>query len=495
MGKLLIKGGTVVNDDHTFVADVLCENGIITAVGLNINPVGGAEEVDATGLMVLPGGIDSHTHMQFPFFGTISVDDFHVGTQAAVAGGTTMIIDFVIPKKGESLLGAYDTWRGWADEKVVCDYAFHVAITWWSSSVAEEMTVLAQEKGINSFKTFMAYKDAVMINDQEMYECYQHVAKIGCLAQVHAENGDVIAKKSAELIANGITGPEGHLFSRTEEVETEATTRAIMIANQVNCPLYVVHVMSKSAGDAIAAARRRGCVVFGEAIAAGLGADPTWHTHKCWRHAAHHVMSPPIRPDPSTPGYLMDLLASGELQVTGTDNCTFNTDQKALGKNDFRAIPNGINGVEDRMSIVWDRGVVTGKLSPSQFVAVTSTNAAKIFNIYPRKGRIAVGSDADIVVWDPNEKRTISAKTHHQAVNFNIFEGQTVTGVAKVTISRGSIVWIDNELKTTNGAGRFIETPANCSFVYDRVNIRSEIRKPVKVERDPYTGPVASVQN
>ncbi|KNC75961.1 dihydropyrimidinase [Sphaeroforma arctica JP610] len=431
--------------------------------------------------------------MQMPFMGTHAVDDFLVGTQAAVAGGTTMIIDFVMPTKGESLTAAYKKWRGWADEKVVCDYAFHVAVTWWSEQVANEMVELTKV-GINSFKTFMAYKDVFMLRDDDMLNCYEHIGKIGALAQVHAENGDVIAKKSAEMVAKGITGPEGHLLCRTEEVEAEATQRAIMIANQVNCPLYVVHVMSKTSADVISAARRRGCVVFGEPIAAGLGADGNCHFNKCWRHAAHHVMGPPIRPDPSTPGYLMDLLASGDLQTTGTDNCTFNTDQKALGKDDFRAIPNGINGVEDRMSIVWDRGVATGKLSPSQFVAVTSTNAAKIFNIYPRKGRIAVGCDADIVVWDANAQRTISAKTHHQAVNFNIFEGQTVTGLAKVTISRGTVVWKDNKLSTTRGSGRFVETPPNCEHVYNRIRTRDVVRQPKKVEREPYTGPVAVLE-
>ncbi|KAK2568287.1 Dihydropyrimidinase [Acropora cervicornis] len=445
--RILIKGGIVVNDDEMIEADVFIESGLIKRS---------------------KSGIDSHTHMQLPFMGTVAIDDFYSGTRAALTGGTTMIIDFVIPKKGESLLEAYDTWRKWADEKVCCDYAFHMAVTWWSEEVGEEMEICIKEKGINSFKTFMAYKDVMMLTDEEMYHCYKKVKEIGGIAQVHAENGTLIAENAKKMIALGITGPEGHEMCRTEEVETEACVRAITIANQLNCPLYIVHVMSKSSALAIADARRRGCVVVGEPIAASLGADGTSYWHKCWRHAAGdeyfrqilsstgHVMGPPLRPDPSTPDFLMDLLANDDLQLTGTDNCTFNADQKALGKNDFRKIPNGVNGVEDRMSVIWEKGVASGKMDPCRFVAVTSSTAAKIFNIYPRKGRIAPGSDADVVVWDPEATRVISAKTHHQ-----------------VNVVRGS--------------GRFVPTPPFPSYMYGRIMKRDEL---VKVEREPYNGPV-----
>lgn len=491
--RILIKGGIVVNDDDMIEADVFIESGVIKEVGKNLVVPGGARVIDAQKKLVMPGGIDTHTHMQLPFMGTVAVDDFYTGTRAALAGGTTMIIDFVIPKKGESLLEAYEVWRKWADEKVCCDYAFHVAVTWWNDDVGDEMETLVKEKGINSFKTFMAYKDVMMLTDEEMYHCYSKCKDIGAIAQVHAENGTLIAENAKKVLAQGITGPEGHELCRTEEVETEACLRAITIANQLNCPLYIVHVMSKSSADAICDARRRGCVVVGEPIAASLGTDGSNYYHKCWRHAAGYVMGPPLRPDPTTPGYLMDLLANDDLQLTGTDNCTFSANQKALGKNDFRKIPNGVNGVEDRMSVIWEKGVASGKMDPCRFVAVTSTTAAKVFNIYPKKGRIAVGSDADVVVWDPEATRVISAKTHHQAVDFNIFEGMKCNGVTEVTICQGKVVYEHGELNVVRGSGRFIPTPPYPSYMYGRILKRDVTRKLVKVEREAYNGPVIEI--
>ncbi|XP_065841810.1 dihydropyrimidinase-like isoform X2 [Oscarella lobularis] len=487
---LLIRGGTCVNEDRAFRADVFCENGTIAAVGENLSVPEGTETIDATGKYVLPGGIDTHTHMQLPFMGTQAADDFYAGTRAALAGGTTMILDFVLPNKGESLLSAYEKWRGWADPKVCCDYSFHVGVTWWSDEVGKEMEVLCRDKGVNSFKLFMAYKDVYMVNDKEMYHAFCKIKELKALAQVHAENGDVIAEKSKEMNDLGITGPEGHEMCRPEEVEGEATNRAIVLANQVNCPLYVVHVMSRCAADVICAARRRGCVVFGEPIAASLGVDGSHYWHKCWRHAAGYVMGPPLRPDTTTPGYLMDLLANGDLQLTGTDNCTFNGNQKALGKDDFRKIPNGVNGVEDRMSVVWEKGVHSGKMDACRFVSVTSTTAAKIFNMYPQKGVIRVGSDADLVVWDGEATRVISSKTHHHAVDFNIFEGLECHGVPLVTITRGKIAYNKGKLDVVRGWGRFIPRSVDAPFVYSRVRQRDTIPRYVKVDREPYTGPV-----
>ncbi|KAK4303427.1 hypothetical protein Pmani_024555 [Petrolisthes manimaculis] len=307
--RLLIKGGRVVNDDMMQDADVYIEDGIIKQVGLNLHIPGGTRVIEAKGHLVIPGGIDTHTHMQLPFMGTFAVDDFYTGTRAGLVGGTTMIMDFAIPQRGESLVEAYHRWRSWADAKVCCDYSLHVAVTWWSDKVKKEMAELTSEHGINSFKMFMAYKDTWQLDDADMIEAFKTCKEMGALAQVHAENGDVIKENSQKLLSLGITGPEGHEMSRPEEVEAEATNRACVLANQVGCPLYVVHVMSKSAADIVSAKRKQGHIVFGEPIAAGLGTDGTHYRHQCWRHAAAHVMGPPLRPDTQTPAYLMDLLA------------------------------------------------------------------------------------------------------------------------------------------------------------------------------------------
>ncbi|XP_038116249.1 dihydropyrimidinase isoform X3 [Culex quinquefasciatus] len=472
--RLYIKRGHVVNHDGMQQADIYIEDGTIRYVGSGADFVvpGGCRTIDAAGLMVIPGGIDPHTHFQLEFGGTVSVDDFYQGTKAAVAGGTTTIMDFVIPKKGESLLEAYDEWRCRADTKVVCDYGLHVAITWWSKSVRDEMRILCQERGVNSFKCFMAYKGLFQVTDSELYEIFETCKELGAVAQVHAENGDVIAKNVQKLLAAGVTGPEGHELSRTEEVEAEAVNRACVIAHQTKCPLYVVHVMSKSAGIELARARRRynGVGIYGETLAAALGTDGTNYTHECWHHAACHVLSPPLRPDPTTPEFMMKLLAQDDLQTTGSDNCTFNKAQKELGRGDFTKIPNGVNGVEDRMSVVWEKGVQTGLIDPQRFVAITSTNAAKIFNLYPRKGRIAPGSDADVVIWDPKAVRTISAATHRQACDFNIFEGMKVHGVPEYVIVRGRVCVENGMLRVAEGHGQFVETPVNPPFVYDALN-------------------------
>jgi len=492
--RLFIKGGQIVNDDQSFFADIYVEDGVVKQVGTNLVIPGGSRTIEAKGKLIIPGGIDPHVHFQLPFMGTFAVDDFYTGTRAALAGGTTMIIDFVIPSKGQSLLEAYNQWRQWADPKVCCDYGFHVAVTYWNEQVAAEMEELTRERGVNSFKAFMAYKDVLMLSDSEFYNMCKKCKELGAIAQVHAENGSVIAEKTQEILDLGITGPEGHLLSRPEEVEAAATQTAIMLADQAKCPLYVVHVMSKSAGDVVSAARKQGKVVFGEPIAASLGTDGSHYYNKCWQHAACHVLSPPLRPDTTTPGYLMDLLANNDLQLTATDNCTFKVEQKALGKDDFRKIPNGVNGVEDRMSIIWEKGVVSGKMDPCRFVAVTSTNAAKIFNIYPQKGRIAVGSDADIVIWDPNATRTISSKTHHQACDFNIFEGQTCHGVPQVVITGGRVVLDEDGLHISQGLGRFVPTPCFPEIAYSRISQRDKVDQPQKVDREAYNGPVVKTE-
>ena len=484
--RILIKGGTVVNATGSEVADVYIEDRLIKQVGTSLDIPGGTRIIDATGKLVMPGGIDTHTHCQMPFMGTKAIDDFYVGTKAALAGGTTMIIDFVIPQKGEPLREAYQKWRNWADEKVCCDYSFHMAITYWNESVREQMkTICSDEIGINSFKMFMAYKDVMMLRDNEMIEVFKTCRQIGALAQVHAENGDAIAENQQRLLDKGVTGPEGHPLSRPEEIETEAVMRACTMANQLDCPLYVVHVMSKTAADIIVQKRNNGLVVFGEPIAASLACDGTHYYHRCWRHAAAYVLSPPLREDTSTPEYLMKLLAQGDLDCTGTDNCTFNSKQKARGINDFTKIPNGVNGLEDRMSVIWENGVTKGLMTKERFVEVTSTTAAKIFNFYPAKGVIAPGSDADILVWDPEKTRTISAKTHHHAVDFNIFEGMTVHGIVDYVLTNGRVAVDDGQLKVCQGSGRYIKNPPYAPYVYERVenNAVERMMKEVGIPR------------
>lgn len=479
--RLLIKNGKVVNDDGLIDSDVYIEDGIIRQMGRNLIIPGGTRIIDARGKYVMPGGIDPHTHFEFEFMDTKTVDDFYQGTKAAVAGGTTMIIDFAVPRKEESLVEAYERYRESADEKVCCDYALHVAVTSWNPKVKEDMAILAKDHGVGSFKMFMAYYDMFMLRDPELIEAFKTCKEIGAVAMVHAENGDLIAENAKKLLAAGVTGPEGHEMSRPEEVEAEAVNRACVIANQVNCPLYVVHVMSRSAAEQVEAARKRGVCVFGETLAAAIGTDGTNYLHKCWRHAAGHVISPPLRPDQDTPRVLVNMLVKDTLQVTGSDNCTFNSEQKALGKDDFTKIPNGVNGVEDRMAVLWEKGVHAGIMDPTRFVAVTSTNAARIFNLYPRKGVIAVGSDADIIVWDPNRKRTISAQTHVQAVDFNIFEGMEVTGVPEYVIVNGRVCVDECELKAVHGFGKYINTEPFGTYVYDMINDKE--KKPRGVAR------------
>eukprot|EP00735_Rhodelphis_limneticus_P008398 TRINITY_DN2135_c0_g1::TRINITY_DN2135_c0_g1_i1::g.12787::m.12787 TRINITY_DN2135_c0_g1::TRINITY_DN2135_c0_g1_i1::g.12787 ORF type:complete len:552 (-),score=170.83,sp/Q55DL0/DPYS_DICDI/60.91/0.0,Amidohydro_1/PF01979.15/3.1e-20,Amidohydro_4/PF13147.1/6.1e-17,Amidohydro_5/PF13594.1/1.3e-11,Amidohydro_3/PF07969.6/2.6,Amidohydro_3/PF07969.6/44,Amidohydro_3/PF07969.6/0.00048 TRINITY_DN2135_c0_g1_i1:565-2220(-) len=491
--EVLIKNGVVVNEDRTLKADVFCENGKIKHVGPNLGHLKTADTVviDATNRFVLPGGIDTHTHCQLPFMGTVADDDFYHGTVAGVAGGTTCLLDFVIPSKGQSLLKAYEQWRQWADEKVVCDYGLHAAVTWWGDQMHDEMGVLAKEKGVSSFKMFMAYKGVFMLDDEGLFQAFKRCKDLKALPQVHAENGEAVAQGQKRMLELGITGPEGHILSRPEIVEAEATQRAIMIANQVNVPLYIVHVMSKSAAAEIAHARKNGQVVFGEPTAAGLGVDGTKQWDKDWRTAAAYVMGPPLRPDPDTKTQLMKYLKSGDLHATGTDNCTFTASKKAMGKDDFSKIPNGVNGIEDRMSVVWHHGVTSGILNPQEFVRATSSNAAKLFNMYPNKGRIEAGADADVVVWDGQGKRTISAKTHHHNVDFNIFEGMEVTGVADATISQGRVVYANGQLNVKRGSGRYIPRPCN-GPAYEGQEFREHARRgnEQKVSRDPYAGRV-----
>jgi dihydropyrimidinase len=476
----LIRGGTVVTAETSYRGDVYTDDGVIKAIGENLEVPSDARVIDAGGQLVMPGGIDPHTHMELPFMGTVASEDFYTGTCAAAAGGTTMIIDFVIPGPQDPLLEAYETWRGWA-EKAAADYSFHVAVTWWDDSVHRDMGTLVQEKGVNSFKHFMAYKGAIMADDEILVNSFTRARELGAICTVHAENGELVFKLQQEMMDRGITGPEGHPLSRPPEVEGEAANRAIRIAQVLGVPLYVVHNSCKESLEAITRARLEGQRVFGEVLAGHLVVDDSVYRHPDFEYAAAHVMSPPFRPKEHQEA-LWRGLQSGNLHTTATDHCCFCAPQKAAGRDDFRLIPNGTAGVEDRMSVLWDQGVGTGRLTASEFVAATSANTAKIFNIYPRKGTVAVGSDADLVIWDPEGSRTISAKTHHQNIDFNIFEGMTVKGINTHTLSQGRVVYADGELDMAKGSGRYVDRPAFAPY-YAAMERRSDVLAPSAVDR------------
>ncbi|TAL71432.1 MAG: dihydropyrimidinase [Burkholderiaceae bacterium] len=477
---IIVRGGTVANADRTFRADVLCQDGKIVAVGENLDAPGGATVIDAGGQYVMPGGIDPHTHMQLPFMGTTAMDDFYAGTAAGLAGGTTSIIDFVIPDPKEPLMDAYRKWRGWA-EKAASDYGFHVAVTWWSEGVKRDMGTLVQEEGVNSFKHFMAYKNAIMCDDETLVNSFKRALELGAMPTVHAENGELVFLLQKEVAAMGITGPEGHPLSRPPMVEAEAANRAIAIADVLNVPIYVVHVSCIEAAEAIARARARGQRVYGEVLAGHLVLDDSVYRHPDFATAAAHVMSPPFRPK-GHQEFLWRGLQSGNLHTTATDHCTFCATQKAAGKDDFSKIPNGCGGVEERMAVIWDAGVNTGRLTPSEFVAVTSTNAARLFNIYPQKGSISVGADADLVVWDPQGSKTLSVRTQHSKNDFNVFEGRTVRGIPSHTISQGELVYVKGDLRAVRGKGRYIKRPA-FGPNFAAVKQRAETLAPTAVAR------------
>ncbi|KAE8037291.1 hypothetical protein FH972_009892 [Carpinus fangiana] len=485
--KILIKGGTVVNAHKQEVADVYVEDGIIVAVGDHVTVL------DATGKFVMPGGIDPHTHLSFEFMNTETVDDFFTGQAAALAGGTTMHIDFVIPVDG-SLTAGFEAYEKKA-KKSCMDYGFHMAVTKWDEVVSKEMEIMVKEKGINSFKFFLAYKGALMINDELLLEGFKKCKSLGALAMVHAENGDAVYEGQKRMIELGITGPEGHALSRPALLEGEATSRAIRLAGFVNTPLYVVHVMSIDAVEEIARARKAGQRVIGEPVAAGLALDDSGIWDPDFVTAAKqepallsfyfvlYVMSPPIRVSGHDKA-LQAALSTGVLQLVGTDHCSFNSTQKSLGIDDFRKIPNGVNGIEERMHLVWDIMVESGQISVTDYVRVTSTECAKIFNIYPRKGAILPGSDADIIILNPNATVEITAKSHHARSDTNVYEGRRGKGKVEVTIAGGRIVWENDELKVVPGSGKYVELPP-FSYLYDGIDkaeakYLSSLQAPVK---------------
>ncbi|MCF6327681.1 MAG: dihydropyrimidinase [Devosiaceae bacterium] len=476
MSSKVIKNGTIVTADRTYKADVKIEDGVIVEIGDSLS---GDEILDASGCYVMPGGIDPHTHLEMPFMGTYSSDDFESGTRAALAGGTTMVVDFALPSPDQSLLEALSMWDN-KSTRANCDYSFHMAITWWGEQVFDEMEAITK-RGINTFKHFMAYKGALMVDDDEMYSSFQRCAALGALPLVHAENGDVVAQMQAKLLAEGNNGPEAHAYSRPPEVEGEATNRAIMIADMAGVPLYVVHLSCEQSHEAVRRARQNGIRVFGEPLIQHLTLDDSEYQNKDWDHSARRVMSPPFR-NKKHQDSLWAGLASGSLQVVATDHCAFTTEQKRSGIDNFTLIPNGTGGLEDRMPMLWTFGVNTGRLTMNEFVAVTSTNIAKILNTYPKKGAILEGSDADIVVWDPKREKTIEAKTQQSAIDYNVFEGKHVTGLPRFTLTRGHVAVTEGAITTREGHGKFVARepfPA----VNKALSKYKEITSPRKVQR------------
>lgn len=476
MATKVIKGGTIITADRTYDADVLIDGGKIVKIG---HDLAGDQVIDAKGCYVMPGGIDPHTHLQMPFMGTYSSDDFDTGTAAALAGGTTMVIDFVLPGSEGNLLEALQEWFQKAG-KSRTDYSFHMAITGWSERAFNEMPEVVK-RGINTFKHFMAYKGALMVNDDEMFASFQRCAEIGATALVHAENGDVVAQLQQKLLAEGNNGPEAHAYSRPPEVEGEATNRAIMIADQAGVPLYVVHTSCEQSHEAIRRARQKGMRVYGEPLIQHLTLDEGEYFNQDWDYAARRVMSPPFR-NKLNQDSLWAGLSAGSLQCVATDHCAFTSEQKRTGINDFTKIPNGTGGLEERLPVLWTKGVVTGRLTPNEFVAVTSTNIAKILNMYPQKGAVLEGSDADLIIWDPKATKTISAKTQHSAIDYNVFEGMELKGLPRTVFSRGKIAFDQGKILAEPGDGRFIEREPNAS-INKALSTWKEVVAPRKIER------------
>ena len=455
---LLIKNGTVVTAENSYRADVLCADERIQEIAPRLKAPAKAQVIDAKGCLLMPGGIDPHTHMQLPFMGTVAADDYYTGTRAALSGGTTMIVDFCIPSPKQAPWEAYQQWREWA-QKSVCDYSFHLAVTWWSKTVKRDMHRIAKE-GVNTFKHFMAYKGAIMVDDEVMLASFNECAKIGGTPLVHAENGEAVYHLQHDLLRRGYTGPEAHAWSRPPDVEGEAVNRAIVLAGLANVPLYVVHTSCAQAHDAIRRARARGQRVYGEPLIQHLTLDETEYMNKDWKHAARRVMSPPFRAKEHQDD-LWNGLVDGSLQVVATDHCAFKTSQKKMGAKDFTMIPNGTGGIEDRMPVLWTHGVNTGRLTPNEFVAVTSTNSAKILNIYPRKGALREGADADIVVWDPEATKVVRSAKQFSAIDYNVFEGFKLKGLPRTTILRGSIAYAKGKVLARRGQGIWIKRPTS----------------------------------
>jgi dihydropyrimidinase len=451
----LIRNGTIVTAADMYVADILIENGKVSAIGSNLSAPG-AEIIDARGHYVFPGGIDPHTHLDMPFGGTVTKDDFETGTIAAAFGGTTTVIDFCLTQKGEPLKSSIQTWHDKSKEKAVIDYGFHLMIGEINESVLNELPRVIEDEGITSFKVFMAYKNVFQADDATLYRTLLAAKEHGALVMVHAENGDVIDYLTKKAIEEGNTAPIYHALTRPPEVEGEATGRAALLTELANSQLYVVHVSCANAVEKIAEARNKGLNIWGETCPQYLVLDRSY-LEKPNFEGAKYVWSPPLR-EKWHQEILWNALKNGSLQTLGSDQCSFDfKGQKDLGKEDFTKIPNGGPIIEDRVSILFSEGVKKGRITLNQFVDITSTRIAKLFGLFPQKGTIAVGSDADIVLFDPNVERVISAETHHMAVDYNAFEGMKVCGEPVSVLSRGEFVIRDKQFVGRPGSGQYLK--------------------------------------
>jgi dihydropyrimidinase len=453
--SVLIKGGRVVTADEDRVADVYVEDETVSQIGEGLD-VQADRVVDATGKYVVPGGVDPHTHLDMPFGGTITIDDVESGQTAAAFGGTTCHVDFIIQPKGATFAEAFDEWRAKASGKQVIDMGYHMAVTdLHGGGTLEELATLP-DQGLTSYKLFMAYKGAIMVDDETLFRVMQVAADTGALVMVHAEHGDSIDVLVKQALAEGHTEPKFHALTRPPETEGEATNRAIQLSRVAGCKLYVVHVSCREAIEPIALAREKGWDVWGETCTQYFFVDYSFLERPDFE-GAKYVYTPPPRAKENQ-DRLWDAVASDILSVVSTDHCAFLWDgQKTLGKDDFSKIPNGGPGLENRLQMIHEFGVRAGRISLQRMVELLSTNPAKYFGLYPRKGTIAVGADADIVVFDPEKKVTISASTHHSKCDYNLYEGTEVTGSPELVLLRGKVLVDGDELVAEPGVGQFVK--------------------------------------
>ncbi|NCP20385.1 MAG: dihydropyrimidinase [Flavobacteriales bacterium CG03_land_8_20_14_0_80_35_15] len=450
--SVLIKNGRIINASEDYIADVYTEGEKIVAIGKNLN-YKADKVIDATGKLVFPGGIDPHVHLDMPFMGTYSSDNYETGTRAALHGGTTMVIDFILQKQGDTLHNALKTWQQKSIGKAIGDYSYHMAITDFNDHVAKEVVQMIEEEGISSFKTFMAYKGALMIDDGQMVQLMKVVKKHGGIVTVHATNGDMIDSLIAKNKSEGNLAPIYHYLSQPEITEAEASARFTDMLFYTDCPGYIVHMTCEGALNAVRKATQRNQKVFVETCTQYLMLDASLYEANF--EGAKWVMSPPLREKKDRQA-LWSGINQGLVQVVGTDHCPFMWEQKKMGKDDFSKIPNGHPAIEHRLEFLYSEGVNQGKISLTKFVEISSTNAAKIFGMYPRKGTIAIGSDADLVIFNPKKEHTISVKTHHMNCDYSGYEGRKVIGKTETVILRGEIAIENNECLLKAGHGQFI---------------------------------------